>query len=511
MKKYRIICLILCLVMLLQLAGMPVRADETDGTEPAESTTQQTEAASENKVAVPEVPVGSVSITSGCRTIEGQMPLGGTEKMLQTAQSAFIFETTTQTVIYAYCPDIRLAPGSLSKIMTALIAIEEGNLDDVVTVSTHEISQLPKEAITLPFKSGEQVTVRDLLHALILESANDAALLIAEYIDGNETAFVERMNQRVLEMDCDNTYFTNCHGLDDPQQYTTARDMAKITWIATQNPEFEALFGATSYTIQSIYEQEEADEVAKDKRRSGLASGNYLIYDLYLPQFNDNRVTGGMPSFVSAASGASISFTAQADNMNYVMVLMGCNRTMEDNGWKVKYYGNFNEALDILEYTFNGYTINRLLYEGQTLRQFTVSNAENDVVACSGVAMDTVLPKEARMANLSLRYSVNDGGLSAPIQRDERIGTVQLWYNSCCVAEAPLYAKNEVRPFGNSGLEIFGATRDDSDVGGVLKFLGVVLLVVLVPVAGYLIYNHLRRQMARARRRRRRASRRRSR
>lgn len=504
MKKYRVICFLLCLAMLFQITCVGVRADESETTE----STQE----SADRTAVPDVPEGSISITSGCRTIEAQMPLGGSEKMLQTAQSVFVFETTTQTAVYAYCPDIRLAPGSLSKIMTALIALEEGNLDDVITVSTHEISQLPVGAITLPFKSGEQVTVRDLLHALILESANDAALLIAEYIDGNEVAFVERMNQKALELDCSNTYFTNCHGLDDPQQYTTARDMARITWFATQNPEFAELFGATSYTIQSIYEKEEEEEVKKDRRRSGLASGNYLIYDLYLPQFNDRRVTGGMPSYVSAASGASISFTAEADGMSYVFVIMGAQRTYnEEDTWKVDYYGNFNEALDILEYTFSGYTINRLLYEGQTLRQFSVSNAENDVAAYSGVAMDTVLPKEARMANLSLRYSVNDGGLSAPIKKDERIGTVQLWYNACCVAEAALFAENEVRPFGNSGLEIYGATRDDSDLAGVLKFLGVVLLVVLVPAAGYLIYNSLRRQMARARRRRRRASRRRSR
>lgn len=501
MKKYRIICLFLCLVMLLQVAGLPVRADETD----------ETEETAESQVAVPHVPSTSVSVTNGCRTIDGQMPLGGTERLLQTAQSAFVFETTTQTLVYAYCPDIRLAPGSLSKIMTAMIAIEEGNLDDVITVSTHEISLLPAAAITLPFKSGERVTVRDLLHALILQSDNDAALLIAEYIDGNEVAFVERMNQRALELGCTNTYFTNCHGLDDPQQYTTARDMAKITWNAVQNPEFAKLFGATSYTIQSIYEQEEADEVPKEKRRSALASGNYLIYDLYLPQFNDSRVTGGMPSYVSPASGASISFTAEDGGMKYVFVLIGCNRTMKDNGWQVEYYGNFNEALDILEYTFGGYTTNRLFYEGQTLRQFSVPNGTNDVVATSGIAMDTVLPKEARMANLNLQYSIKNGGLSAPIRQGERIGAVQFWYNSCCVAETELYAMSEVRSTDDSGLDIYGAGRDDSDIIAVLKFLGVVLLVLVVLAAGYLGYNYVRRQMARARRRRRRASRRRSR
>ena len=509
MKKYRFLSLLMSLLILFQSAVLPVRATETDETE--ESTTETAPEETEDAGrAVLDVPSTSISVTSGCRTIDGQAPLGGSERLLDTAQAAFVFETTTQTVVYAYCPDIRLAPGSLSKIMTAMIAIEEGNLDDVVTVSTHEIALLPAGAITLPFKSGEQVTVRDLLYALILESNNDAALLIAEYVDGNETAFVERMNQRALELGCTNTYFTNCHGLDDPQQYTTARDMAKITWMATQNQDFAELFGATSYTIQSIYEQEEADDVAKEKRRSGLASGNYLIYDLYLPQFNDSRVTGGMPSYVSAASGASISFTAQDNGMNYVFVLMGCKRTLKDNGWQVEYYGNFNEALDILEYTFDGYKVSRLLYEGQSLRQFSVSNGENDVVACSEVAMDTVLPVAARMANLSVQYSVNDGGLSAPLSEGQRIGTVQFWYNSSCIAETELYAKSAVRPVGNSGLEIYGATRDDSDVSGVLTFLGILFLVVLVPFGAYLAYNSFRRQMARARRRRRRASRRRS-
>ncbi len=498
MKKYRVFCLFLCLVMVLQLSAVPARANETDEKE-------------ENQTAVPYVPQTSVSVTNGCRTIDGQIPLGGTERLLKTAQSAFVFETSTQTVLYAYCPDIRLAPGSLSKIMTAMIAIEEGNLDDVITVSTHEISQLPAGAITLPFKSGERVTLRDLLYALILQSDNDAALLIAEYIDGSQPAFVERMNQRALELGCTNTYFTNCHGLDDPQQYTTARDMAKITWAAVQNSEFAEIFGATSYTIQSIYEKEEQDEVPAKKRRSALASGNYLIYDLYLPQFNDTRVTGGMPSYVSQASGASISFTASAGGMDYVFVLIGCNRTMKDNGWQVEYYGNFNEALDILEYTFSGYTINRLLYEGQTLRQFSVPNGANDAVASSGVAMDTVLPKEARMANLNLQYSIKNGGLSAPIRQGELIGSVQFWYNACCVAETELYAMSAVEPAGDSGLEIYGAGRDDSDMIALLKFLGVVLLVLLVLAAGYLGYNYVRRQMARARRRRRRASRRRSR
>lgn len=512
MKKIRFISLLLCLVILLQCAAVPVRAAQPEDESTDASADTSTEPSGETQATVPNVAYGAASITNGCRTVEGQVPLAGSERLLETAQAVFLYERTTETVIYSYCADIRLAPGSLSKIMTAMIALEEGDLDDVITVSTREISQLPVGAITAKLREGEQVTLRDLLYCLILSSANDAALLIAAYIDGNEAAFVERMNRRALEIGCTDTYFTNCHGLDDPQQYTTARDVAKITLEAVKSETFVEIFGAKTYTIPSIYEKEEEEGVAKDERRSGLTSGNHLVYDLVLPQYNHTSVTGGMPSYVSAASGASIAFTAENNGMSLVCVILGAKRTYNaEKTWKVDYYGNFDEAFDLLEYTFNGYKINRVLYEGQALRQFTVANGENDVVGYADVALDTVLPVSAQMENLYPQYSVTDGGLSAPIAQGQQIGTVQLWYNSSCVAETELYAMSEVRPAASSGLEIYGATRDDSDISGFLGFLGIVFLIVLVPTGIYLGYNSFRRSMARARRRRRRASRRRSR
>lgn len=495
MKKYRFPSLILALLLLLQCLTIPAGAAQTE-----ETTEPTTESAVEETV--PVVAFGNATVTNGCRTIDGQYPLGGSDRMLETAQAAFVYEATTQTVIYAYNPDLQLAPGSLAKMLTALIAIEKGNLDDEITVSTREISQLPVGAITARLKEGEKLTVRDVLYFLILTSANDAALILAEYIAGDEPRFVDLMNERLAELGCTNTHLVNCHGLDSAQQYTTARDIAKITLAASQNATFMEIFGAKEYTVPPTN---------KNEKERDIASGNHLKYELVLPQFNDLRVSGGMPSYVSAASGASIAFTAEDKGMELVFVILGATRTYNEDSGNAKYYGNFEESLDLLAFAFNNYKINRLLYQGQALNQFEVKGGECDVVGSSETLLDTVLPITAKMDNLKVRYTVRDGGLTAPIAENEIIATVQFWYNTSCVAETELYAMNPVRAVGNTGVEIFGASRDDSNLGDVLLILGFLLLAMIVLFGGYIGYNYLRRSMRSARRRRRRASRRRSR
>ena len=126
--------------------------------------------------------------------------------------------------------------------------------------------------------------------------------------------------------------------------------------------------------------------------------------------------------------------------------------------------------------------------------------------------MDAVLPAEAKLDNLILKYSVANGGLAAPIQSDQQIATMQIWYRTSCIAETELYAMSAVRSAEDSKLDIQSkATRDDSNMSDILSFLGVVCLVIFVPLAIYLFVNNLRRTIARNRRRRRRKSRRRSR
>lgn len=500
MKKIKAICLLLCAVLMLQCGMVTVRATETEETE----VVTETQAAASTTM-VPEVAYGSASINNGCRTINGQTPLGGSDRILQTSQAAFIYEANTQTVIYAYNADQPVYPGTLTKIMTALLVIE--NCDDlqaVMTCSTRWNSGLPADAIDVGIKEGEEMTVYDLLCCMIIGSGNDAAVILANSFAPNEAAFVTMMNQRAKEIGCVDTHFTNCTGLDDPEQYTTARDMAKITLEACKNAKFKEIFCDTSHTVKNTNRRGEKDAIS-------LSTNNYLMHKLILEQFYDERVQGGVASYTNE-SGASVSFLAEDKGMSFIMVTLGGTRTNVPNSWRIQYYGNFEEALDMLKFSFDGFRLCRLLYPGQPLSQFSVLDGESMVVGQSNIAFDAVLPVNVQLKNLIFRYSVTDGGLTAPVDAGDLISTVQIWYRTSCITETEVFAMHDVAKESDSGLTIqTGPSRSDTDVTDILMFLGIACLVVIIPFGLYVGVNYARRAVRRAKRRRRRASRRRSR
>lgn len=125
--------------------------------------------------------------------------------------------------------------------------------------------------------------------------------------------------------------------------------------------------------------------------------------------------------------------------------------------------------------------------------------------------MDVVLPKDAKLKNLILKYTIANGTLTAPVAKDQKIATLEICYRSSTLAEVELYAMSSVRAANNTGLEIQSVSKSDSNLSGVLKFLGYACLVLLGVLVVYMVYNNIRRTIIRNRRRRRRASRRRSR
>ncbi len=499
MKKTKILSLLLCFALLLQCMILPAFATEADSGETTEVTEETYPLGANNPV--PDVEFGSASITHGCRTINGMSPLGGSDRILQTARAAFVYEANTQTIIYSYNPDEKLYPGTLSKLLTGLIAIEKMDLDEPVVFTTQYNRGIVGTRLA-ELKEGEELTIRDLVACVMVGSANDAAKMLANVVAPNETAFVEMMNHRAREMGCTNTNFTNCTGLDNPEQYTTARDMAKIIAEAYKNPTFREFFGMDGHTIEPNNRRDKAKVIETD---------NHLMYQLYLPQFFNEEVVGGMASY-SEAAGAGLACVAEDNGMTLVIITMGGIRTYEDNGWQVKYYGSFEEVMDLLEFTFDGFRVCRLLYPGQTLGQFAVLNGDSKLIGQSAESFDTVVPKNVNMRNLTLRHTVKDGGLKAPIKKDEQIGTVQIWFRTSCITETQVYAMHDVNPADSSGLEIqTGASRSDRGITDIFMFLGIACLVIIIPLALYIGINSIRRAAHRARRRRRRASRRRSR
>lgn len=500
MKKLSAVSLLLCLLLVLQLLFVPALATGSDTTE---ETVPETLPSAEGETA-PVAAFGTATVLSGCRTFNARVPLSASENLLDTAVAALAYERNTGTLVYAHNPDQEVQPGTLTKLVAAIVAIEKGNLEDKVTVNSQSYKSLPAGAKTAdPYlKEGEELTVNDLIHLMILTWANDATVTLAEHIGGTQAGFVAMMNEWVEKAGCTNTHFADCHGLGSDNQRTTARDMARIVEAATKNSTFREVFGANNYSVPVTNKT--------DKTRD-LKALNYLKEETYMPDLVYKDVTGGLAHY-SATSGASIVCTAERNGMSYTIVVLGAERTFEENGWRVKSYGNYEEAWTLLDYVFDGYKICRLLHDGKSLNQFAVTDGENDVVAMSHASMDAILPINAKYKNLIFKYSMTAGGIKAPVYADEKIGTLQIWYSTSCIAETELYAMSEVRSASKSEVDIRStATRDDSNLGGFLRFIGIVCLVILIPFVLYLVYNNIRRMISRNRRRRRRAARRRSR
>lgn len=497
MKKLSCLSLLLCFLLLAQMLCFPAYATDTEtlGLEPTE-------------IAQPTAPIytandlGEVSVLNGCRTLEAQVPLGGNSPILKSAKSAFIYEVNTNTVIYNYNPDITLSPGALAKLVTAIVAIENGDLDQEFTVNSMSFRKLPGSAVRVNagLKEGEIITLRDLLHCMIMTWANDAAVTIAENIGGTQENFVQMMNQWVKDAGCVNTMFTNCHGISSVEARTTARDMVRIYQKACRNTEFKKLLATTAYEVPATNKTESVRK---------LQANNYLMEEYILSQYNYDGVTTGFAPY-GENYGAHLVCTAETKGMSFVIVVLGAEREFAENGWKAIYYGNYEEAWDLLDFAFDNYKICRLLHDGQSLYQFSVAGGENQVVAQSNTAMDAILPINARMKNLLYKYTVKGGGLTAPIAKDQVIATLQIWYQNSCVAETELHAMSEVRAVG-ANMDIQNKGKGGADLTKILAFVGVVCLIIFVPFAIYLIYNNVRRAMVRNRRRRRRQSRRRSR
>ena len=498
MKKFNNLSILLCLSIFLHCLLLPAHATAQDPVQPSET------AVAESAIIPMEtesLTFGTVCIQKGCRTINGMVPLAGSDPRLATAQSVFLYEATTDTVVYAYNPDTKVHPGSLAKILLCMIVLENCDMDDQVTVTEGIQSYIPSGAGNIKLKSNEVMKVADLLHAVIMQNANDAAVALAHHVSGTTGDFLQLMNNRAKQLGCVNTEFGNISGLYTAESFSTGRDMAKIVREAIKNEDFKAIMRAQTYTIPATEMMEERS----------FNTQNYFIYDRDLQDFFDDRVTGGMQSY-HEKTGASIAVTAESKGMNYIAVVLGAVRTFAENGWMPLNYGNFNEMSELLEYGFSQFKVNRIIYDGMSLNQFVVNGAESYVVGEAKVDIDSVVPNSAQMNNLQMNYKIVDGGLRAPIKEDQLIATLEIQYRNSIIAEAEVFAVSGVKSMDNTGVTIRStAVRSDSDESGIASVIGTISVIIIGLAAAYLGFNAYMRSKMRARRKKRRASRRRTR
>ncbi|HEX9067888.1 MAG TPA: D-alanyl-D-alanine carboxypeptidase family protein, partial [Ktedonobacterales bacterium] len=244
---------------------------------------------------------------------------------LIAATTAFLEDAGTGQVLYDRGANDERAMASTTKVMTALLAAERGNLDATITIGADAAAMVRPQSSNMGLKAGEQLTLRELLYGLLLPSGNDAAVAIADSISGSQAAFVALMNQRAQELGMTHTHYMNPHGLDDVGHYTSAHDLVTVSVAAVQHPELVAIMSTLAYTIPATATHAEHK----------LATGNDL-----LPGAGSAYpgVIGVKPGYTGAA-GFTMAFAAKRDGH----LIVGA--VMNDPSWQVR-IGDMRALLD---------------------------------------------------------------------------------------------------------------------------------------------------------------------
>lgn len=257
------------------------------------------------------------------------------------AESAVVMEASTGTILYNKDMDMQNYPASITKIMTALITLENCSLDEIVTYSYYATHSIEAGSSSIGTTEGEELTVEESLYALLLESANECGNGLAEHVAGSVDAFVDMMNEKAAELGCTNTHFVNPHGLHDDNHYTSAHDMALIMNAALQNEDFVRISGTDKYTMRATN---------KDDELTYMTNHHYMIGPYKgITKYLDDTVIAGKTGGTTAAKNTLVT-AAERNGMTLIVVTMRTASTGE-KGVPV-----FTDTALLLDYASENFT-----------------------------------------------------------------------------------------------------------------------------------------------------------
>lgn len=257
------------------------------------------------------------------------------------AESAIVMEANSGAILYNKDMDMQNYPASITKIMTALLTLENCSLDETVTYSYNATHSIDAGSSSIYTTEGEELTVEQSLYALMLESANECANGLAEHIAGSVDAFAEMMNEKAASLGCTNTHFANANGLHDDNHYTSAHDMALITKAAIQNEDFLRISGTSKYQMQPTNKRDEI---------TYMTNHHYMIAPYKgVTKYLDDSVIAGKTGNTSVAKGTLVT-VAERGGMTLIVVTMRTQSTGE------KGVPLFSDTALLLDYASENFT-----------------------------------------------------------------------------------------------------------------------------------------------------------
>jgi D-alanyl-D-alanine carboxypeptidase (penicillin-binding protein 5/6) len=394
------------------------------------------------------------------------------------AASGVIIDSKTGLVIFDKNKDEKLEPASTTKVMTALLALENLDLKQIVTID-EETSFTEGSRIYL--LEGEKITVEDLLYALLLESANDSAVALAKAVSGSTREFAKLMNDRAKEIGANNTNFVNPNGLHVGGHYTTAYDLALIAQEAMRNTEFRMFISTYKHTIS---------ETNKQPVRY-LYNTNRLIYDektivdadgVLRPAKYDGAI-GIKTGFTTEAGGCLVS-GAERDGSEFIAVVLKSTDS-----------GRFGDSIALLDYAFANYKTIVVVEEGTDLGTIKVKNgALNKVSLITEENGGVTLPKEASEAIVSKKIIIPES-VKAPVKEGQIIGTIEIYEGDVLRSKVSVLATESIEK--GTFLSVFGIEDKPAiKIILALKVIGKILGIIILLMLGYILYkkNQIKRK-----------------
>ncbi len=328
------------------------------------------------------------------------------------ALSACLMDAETGRILFAKDADTKRANASTTKIMTLIITLENGNLDDLVTVSQYAARQ---PDVQLNINTDETYVLRDLCFSLMLESHNDAAVAIAEHVGGSVEGFAALMNKKAAELGCQNTYFITPNGLDakddSGEHGTTAADLARIlSYCIQDSPKAETFLEITRTPSYSFHNKEVKDGVVSDGGRSFSCNNHNAFLNMM------DGALSGKTGFTGQAGYCYVG-ALKRENRTFVVALLGC-------GWPNNKSYKWSDTKKLMQYGLDNYqyqTLDSIPYDSSLVTEIPVENAQT-----LGLGETAFLP-------LTVCEQENTSGIL--LQNDEEIEIV---YNIKKTLQAPV-------------------------------------------------------------------------
>lgn len=326
------------------------------------------------------------------------------------APNLLLAETNTGRILYERASEEKIYPASITKLMTAILVVEHCELDEIVTVSENAVRSVPSGYVNANLQVGEQLTVEDLMYAMLVPSANDSANALAEHVGGSIDSFSTMMNSRARELGCIGSNFTNPSGLHQENHYTTAKDIYLIAKQAVSNSFIKKVIGTTNYTLPST------NKYTGTKRM--FTTTNYMKRKSLTKYYCDYCI-GGKTGYTGDAKNCVVEF-AEKEGIELIAIVMG--ETASVKGQK------FLDAKEMLEYVFKNYKNNKVVSENEKYETVKINNGTKETRMLNVLYKDSINILQRNDNKEETEKTVEYYDLKAPIQKGATIGKISYRY-----------------------------------------------------------------------------------